>query len=95
MFNSWASAGLRTESSPDSVWVSISHTLRTTGSIRQLYPRELPVFVCEMQGQADKPFSEREDFKDVTPVPQDDGQKPVCPIAYAPECTPPIDKSNA
>eukprot|EP01127_Copromyxa_protea_P005354 TRINITY_DN15297_c0_g1_i1.p1 TRINITY_DN15297_c0_g1~~TRINITY_DN15297_c0_g1_i1.p1 ORF type:complete len:305 (-),score=59.08 TRINITY_DN15297_c0_g1_i1:22-936(-) len=31
------------------------------------------------------PFSERDDFKDITPVLQDDGEKPVCPIAYAPE----------
>jgi len=31
------------------------------------------------------PFSQREDFKDLTPVEQNDGPNPVCPIAYTPE----------
>eukprot|EP00933_Yihiella_yeosuensis_P032291 TRINITY_DN25880_c0_g1_i1.p1 TRINITY_DN25880_c0_g1~~TRINITY_DN25880_c0_g1_i1.p1 ORF type:complete len:338 (-),score=62.21 TRINITY_DN25880_c0_g1_i1:90-1103(-) len=31
-----------------------------------------------------KPYSEREDWKDVTPVPQDDGPKPLAVISYPP-----------
>jgi len=33
------------------------------------------------------PFGERDDFKDIVPIPQDDGPLPVCPIAYAPQFT--------
>jgi len=29
------------------------------------------------------PFGDREEWKDVTPIPQDDGPKPVCVIAYS------------
>lgn len=36
--------------------------------------------------QEERPFAEQDDFKDIVPIPQDDGEKPVCPIAYAPEC---------
>jgi hypothetical protein len=32
------------------------------------------------------PFSQREEWKDVTPVLQDDGPNPVCKIAYDPKC---------
>jgi len=31
------------------------------------------------------PFSQRQDFADLTPVEQNDGPNPVCPIAYTPE----------
>jgi protein farnesyltransferase/geranylgeranyltransferase type-1 subunit alpha len=31
------------------------------------------------------PFSQRSDFADLTPVEQNDGPNPVCPIAYTPE----------
>eukprot|EP01132_Coremiostelium_polycephalum_P003174 gene3174-3973_t len=37
------------------------------------------------------PFSDREEWKDITPVPQDDGPHPICPIAYTQEF---IDKMN-
>lgn len=30
-------------------------------------------------------FSNREEYKDITPIPQDDGPFPVCPIAYSPQ----------
>ncbi|KAI8058134.1 hypothetical protein BDF22DRAFT_23871 [Syncephalis plumigaleata] len=31
------------------------------------------------------PYNEREEWQDVTPIPQDDGPDPVCPIAYSDE----------
>jgi hypothetical protein len=33
-----------------------------------------------------KLYAERDDWKDVVPVPQDDGPHPVVRIAYAKEC---------
>ena len=34
----------------------------------------------------DKLYADRDDWADVTPVPQDDGANPACPIAYTAEC---------
>ena len=31
-------------------------------------------------------YQDRQDWADVTPVPQSDGTNPACPIAYTPEC---------
>jgi len=33
------------------------------------------------------PYGQREEWKDVTPIPQDDGPNPVCPIAYTAQFT--------
>ena len=33
------------------------------------------------------PFASRPEWAGVVPVPQDDGPNPICPIAYAPQCT--------
>jgi hypothetical protein len=32
------------------------------------------------------PYKEREEWKDISPVPQDDGPSPVCAINYTNEC---------
>jgi protein farnesyltransferase/geranylgeranyltransferase type-1 subunit alpha len=32
------------------------------------------------------PYNEREEWQDITPIPQDDGPDPVCPIAYSDDC---------
>jgi len=41
--------------------------------------------VDEIAGSKFIPFSKRPEFADVKPIPQNDGESPVCPIAYSPE----------
>ncbi|KAJ2758622.1 CAAX geranylgeranyltransferase alpha subunit, partial [Coemansia nantahalensis] len=39
---------------------------------------------CEDAGGA-VPLAQQDEWKDVTPLPQDDGENPICPIAYTDE----------